>query len=277
MMRISQLLGIFIAASLVTLSPQTFAQDYTPSDAVNEAIVDAQADGVITDAEAASLAQTIAADGGDAAAVATTLNNNGASSVQVAAGLAAVGQSQAQIAATLVATNVTSQADAQTTAQAGQQAAVATGNVTVVTNATQAAAVAANLQITGSGLITDSTGKAVVVQNAGDQLLLVREIIRTNGLNNPDGSAFSTPMVNAIGNIMRTALASLGVTNQAVVEDALDQLQDELDYVNYVGADQLTDDFLGRAFDTLLGSVEEATGQDLNNDGGVGDSPNSIT
>lgn len=285
-MRIRQLLTVFTSALLVALTPQTFAQDYTPSDAVTEAIVDAQADGVITDAEAASLAQAIAADGGNAAAVATTLNNNGASSVQVAAGLATVGQTQAQIAATLVSTGVTAQAQAQTTAQAGQQAAVSAGARTV-TSATQASAVASTLQVNGAGLITDSSGKAVVVQNAGDQLLLLKAVVVANAANQQRSCIsafescgnvefFSSTTVNALAGVMRNIVTSLGVSGDSVTR-AVDNFLNELDYVNRNGADGLTGDILSDALDGIIGDVEQETGTDLNNDGGVGDSPNTIS
>lgn len=180
-MRIRQLTSVITAALIIALSSMTFAQQqgYTPSDTVNAAIVDAQADGVITDTEAQALAQAMAADGASAAQVAGTLSNNvGASNTQVAAGLAAVGQTQGQIAAALTASGVVdNDADAAQAAQAGQQVAAASGNAVVVANTVTAAA-NANLTVTGSGLITDANGKAVIVKSPADQIFLIAAVIR---------------------------------------------------------------------------------------------------
>jgi hypothetical protein len=278
-MRIRQFFSVFTAALLFTIAPQTFAQDYTPSADVTAAIVNAQADGVVTDAEAAQLAQAMAADGADAAGVATTLSTNvGASSVQVAAGLASVGQTQNQIANTLVTTGVTTQADAQTTAQAGQTAAIATGNVTVVTTAAQAATVADTLTVNGSGLITDSSGKAVVVENSGDQILLVQAVISAKV---KAGETVSKETLSGLLGVVESSIQDSGSDQETVT--AISKIFSEtIENVNSIVGDNVdisqdTEDFLNDLLDAVVDAVEEETGTDLDNDGGIGGSPNTVT
>ena len=255
-MRIRQLFSFSLFILLTSGATFTMAQDYTPSADVQAAIVAAQADGNVTDAEAASLAQAMAADGANAAAVATTLSTNvGASSVQVAAGLAAVGQTQNQIANTLVATGVSTQAEAQATAQQGQTAAVASGAAQVATTAQATTAAAqGTLAVSGAGLITDSSGKAVVVKNAGDQLLLVKAIIQGN----KDNGGTSSPESNAnLTNALNSALADIGAPP-----------------VTSTGDSGSLDDLLASA-EEAINVAEETTGTDLDDSGSVGASPST--
>jgi len=253
-MRIQQLIAFLMIS---VMAPFVMAQDYTPSAEVTAAIVAAQADGNVTDAEAAALAQAIAADGGNATAVATTLSASaGASAVQVAAGLAAVGQTQNQIANTLVATNVATQAQAQTTAQAGRTAAINSGAAVATRAQVATAASAATLAVSSAGLITDSSGKAVVVRNAGDQVLLIKAIIQGNQNN---GGATNTSSNANLVNALNTALRESGST-VTVGSGANSSLDDLLD-----------------AADDAVAAVEEATGADLDGDGGVGVSPGTVS
>jgi len=250
----------YIAVCLLSLfATFVIAQDYTPSPEVEAVILEAQSDGTVTDAEVAAIAQAMAADNATPAQIASSLDSTPGinSSVQVAAGLAAVGQTQNQIANTLVDAGVTTQAEAQTTAQAGQSAAVASG-AAVVTTAAQAttAAAAGTLAVSGAGLITDSSGKAVVVENAGDQLLLVKAIIQGN----KDNGGTSSPESNAnLLNALNSALVDIGAPP-----------------VTSTGGTDSLDDLLDAA-DDAIEIAEETTGTDLDNDGGIGGSPSTVT
>jgi len=254
-MRIQQLIAFLMIS---VMAPFVMAQDYTPSAEVTAAIVAAQADGNVTDAEAAALAQAIAADGGNAAAVATTLSASaGASAVQVAAGLAAVGQTQNQIANTLAATGVTTQAAAQTTAQQGQTAAVNAGAAVVATRTqVTAAANAGTLVVNGSGLVTDSSGKAVIVNSASDQILMVKAIIEGNKNN---GGTTDAATNQNLTNVINSALSQLG-TSTTVSTDANSSLDDLL-----------------AAADKAINVAEETTGTDLDGNGDIGVSPSTVS